>query len=100
MRIRLSNEAREFLAIETEYLRQRSPLAVRQLIERMRMAWKNLGDFPNMGPVVEDGPIPGTRCLVVGNYVLTDDLSNGSVEMTAIRHRLMHRTVQKKEKRT
>lgn len=86
MRVRLSEEARKFLATETEYLRQRNPAAARKLVERMRQARRNLGDFPNMGSAAEDGPLPGTRSLVIDQYILTYDVSAKSVEVTAIRH--------------
>lgn len=86
MRVRLSEEARAFLRTEGEYLRHRSPAAARRLIDRMRQAKTFLGDFPMMGPESDEGPVPGTRQLVVGDYVLTYEISDDLIEILAIRH--------------
>lgn len=86
MRVRLSEEAREFLRSEVQYLRERSPAAARRLLDKIAVARKNLGDYPLMGPVAEDELIPGTRRLVVGDYVLSYSAANDPVEIYAIRH--------------
>ena len=86
MRVRLSQDAREFLRTEVEYLRHRSPSASRHLLESMQQARKSLSDFPMMGSTAKDGLVPGARRLVIGQYVRTYDVSDKSIEITAIRH--------------
>jgi plasmid stabilization system protein ParE len=86
MRVRLSEEAREYLRTEGEYLRHRSPAAARRLLEKMRQARTYLGNFPMMGSASDEGPIPATRRLIVGEYVLTYQVSSELIEILAIRH--------------
>lgn len=86
MRVRLSEEARTFLRTAGEYLRHHSPAAARRLVERMRQARTYLGDFPMIGPESDEGPVPGTRRLVIGDYVLTYEISDGVIQISAIRH--------------
>lgn len=76
MRVRLSEEARaflrtegEYLRTEGEYLRHRSPAAARRLLDRMRQARMQLGDFPMMGSASDEGPVPGTPLTIFANAI-------------------------------
>lgn len=86
MRVRLSRAASRFLRDEARYLRDRSPAAAARLLERMGEARRLLADFPSLGSLAEEGLVPGTRRLVVGDYVLFYEVSGVTVAILAIRH--------------
>lgn len=46
-------------------------------------AEQQLADFPNSGA---PGPLPGTRRLIVGNYVVSYRRRGSDVEIFAVRH--------------
>ena len=80
---RMSPEARAWFLAEIKYLADRSPSAAARVVESFRVARQTVSDYPKIGTV---GMIPGTRRVVVGQYVLTTRLRGGIVEIAAIRH--------------
>ena len=85
MRVRLSQDASNFLRKETQYLKQFSPAAARRLLTDLDQVRANLARFPRMGLRSEDA-VTGSRHFVVGDYVLSYDLEEGGIAITAIRH--------------
>ena len=85
--VRLSRRARDWLDREGLYLAERDPVAARRFVARMRDAQALLAQFPSAG---SPGLVPGTRCLVVGAYVLTYRRRRDIVEIAAIRHGRQH----------
>ena len=83
--VRLSDTARAFVQREANYLRERNPTAAENFLERLREARRNLARHPEMG---RPSPIPlrALRRLVVGEYILDNDLTADRVEIVAIRH--------------
>jgi plasmid stabilization system protein ParE len=49
----------------------------------MRKAYQQLGAFPNSGAA---GVIPGTRRLIVGDYILAYRRRGDAIEVFAVRH--------------
>ena len=80
---RMSPEARAWLLAEITYLAGHSPSAAARVLESFKVARQTLSDYPKIGTV---GLIPGTRRLVVGQYVLTTRQRGGTIEIVAIRH--------------
>lgn len=80
--VRLSHQARAWLLAEIAYLAERDPAAARRVVAHLRAAQRNLARFPGMA---QTGLIPGTRRLVVGDYVPTVRRHRGEVEIAAIR---------------
>jgi plasmid stabilization system protein ParE len=86
MRVRLSQDALSFLRKETRYLKQHSPAAARRLLAGIDDIRSSLARFPRMGPRADDEPVPGSRRLVLGDYVLSYDIDGADIAITAIRH--------------
>jgi toxin ParE1/3/4 len=63
-----SQRAESWVERELLYLREHSPAAARQLIQRLAAARQTLADFPQSGP---RSSVPGTRRLIMLPYVLT-----------------------------
>jgi plasmid stabilization system protein ParE len=59
-----------------DYLAEFSP----QALER---AWQQLSEFPNSGA---PGIRPGTRRLIVGDYILSYRRRDAGIEIFAVRH--------------
>jgi plasmid stabilization system protein ParE len=81
----LAGQARAFLLAEAAYLRARNPLAADRFVQRLREARVNLARFEAIGFERDAPPVPGTRRLVVGDYLL-DYLIAERIEIVAIRH--------------
>lgn len=79
---RLSRQARAWFLREIAYVAERNPAAARKIIEQFQVARRNLAQFPGMA---QTGLIPGTRRIVVGDYVLTVRESHGEAEIVVIR---------------
>ncbi|WP_420962774.1 type II toxin-antitoxin system RelE/ParE family toxin [Brucella sp. IR073] len=86
MKVRLSGDARAYLRREASYLRQHSLKAAKAFLDRMAEARKNLAQFPEMGKGIERLPVPGSNRLIVGDYLLDYDLTDGEVTVLSIRH--------------
>ena len=85
-RVRVSEEAREFLRNEARYLKTHSSVAAQRFLARVAEAKRKLSDFPLMGPPDEHALVPQARRLVVGDYVMTYDVVGDLVAITSIRH--------------
>ena len=68
----------------TAYLAEYSEPAATRFREGLRRAERQLADFPNSGA---PGLRPGTRRLIVGDYILSyRRRGGGDVEVFAVRH--------------
>jgi len=83
-RVILSSRAKIDVDEITEYLAEYSALAVQRFREGVREAQQRLSQFPNSG---RPGIRPGTRRLVVGNYIVSYRRIGDDVEIFAVRHR-------------
>lgn len=85
-KVRLSENARNFIWREAKYLRDRNQAAAEKFLDRLRDAWLNLAQFPKMGRQKDALPVEGSMCLIVGDYVIDYDLDGEVVSITSIRH--------------
>jgi plasmid stabilization system protein ParE len=67
----------------TAFLRELSQPAARRFTEAIGRAEQQLSEYPNSGP---PGLSPGTRRLVVGDYIVSYRRRDGDVEIFAVRH--------------
>jgi len=67
----------------TRYLRQYSERAARRFDQALEQAEQRLADFPHPGA---PGVRPGTRWLVIGNYIVSYRRRDDDVEIFAVRH--------------
>ena len=65
------------------FLAEHSPPAVQRFSEAMGRAERQLSQFPNSGA---PGVRPGTRRLIVGDYILSYRRRDAGVEIFAVRH--------------
>jgi plasmid stabilization system protein ParE len=86
MKVRISGNARAYLRSEAAYLRKHSPKAAKAFLDRMAAARRNLARFPDLGLGIESLPIPGSRRLIVGDYLLDYDLIDEAVVIVSVRH--------------
>jgi len=66
-----------------EYLAAHSPRAARHFLAALKKAHEQLAAFPNSGT---SGLIPGTRRLIVSDYVVSYRRRGDVVEIFAVRH--------------
>lgn len=52
----------------------------------MQDARKNLAKFPDMGLGIERLPVPGSRRLIVGDYLLDYDVVDNEIIIVSVRH--------------
>jgi plasmid stabilization system protein ParE len=76
---RAAAEVEEIMA----FLAEHSPPAMRRFSEAMGRAERQLSEFPNSGA---RGVRPGTRRLIVGDYILSYRRRDSGVEIFAVRH--------------
>jgi plasmid stabilization system protein ParE len=84
--IRLSTNAANYIRRETEYLRQRNPVAARNFSLAIKNAKRMLQSFPESGNRMHGLQIAGNRTLVAGDYLLDYSFDGSVVEVTSIRH--------------
>ncbi|HEV2335107.1 MAG TPA: type II toxin-antitoxin system RelE/ParE family toxin [Stellaceae bacterium] len=65
------------------YLSEYSLPATRRFLDALESAQQLLSEFPNAGAA---GLSPGTRRLIVGDYILSYRVRAGDVEIFAVRH--------------
>ena len=65
------------------FLAEHSPSAAQRFLEAMGRAEQQLSQFPNSGVT---GLRPGTRRLIVGDYVVSYRRRGADVEIFAVRH--------------
>jgi plasmid stabilization system protein ParE len=85
MTIRVFRSPRAGIEIEeiATYLAEHSPPAAQRFLQALERARQLLSDFPNCGP---PGLSPGTRRLVVGDYIVSYRRRDGDVEIFDVRH--------------
>ncbi|RKE85610.1 type II toxin-antitoxin system RelE/ParE family toxin [Rhizobium sp. AG855] len=95
--IRLSPRAADYIRRESAYLRDRSPAAAKAFAQSMKKARLLLQDFPEAGNRLHGLRIPGTRTLVVGDYLIDYRLvgsgAGPGLEIVTIRHGRMQTLV-------
>lgn len=67
----------------TAFLAEYSEPAARRFSEAIDRAEQQLAEFPNSGPM---GLSPGTRRLIVGDYILSYRRRGANIEIFAVRH--------------
>lgn len=85
MTARVLRSRRAELEVEeiAEYLIGFSLPAAHRFLEALERAQRQLSDFPESGAA---GNRPGTRRLVVGNYIVSYRRRGADVEIFAVRH--------------
>ena len=82
-RVRYSRRAAAELEEITAFLAEHGQQMALQFQDRIRRAERQLAEFPNSGPA---GSRPGTRRLVVGDYIVSYRRRGEDVEIFAVRH--------------
>ena len=67
----------------TAFLAEYSEPAARRFSAAIHRAERQLAEFPNSGAA---GLSPGTRRLIVGDYILSDRRRGSDIEIFAVRH--------------
>jgi len=67
----------------TAFLAEHSKVAAERFSQSLQRAELQLSQFPNSSA---PGPLPGTRRLIVGNYVVSYRRRGSDVEIFAVRH--------------
>lgn len=83
-KVYLSGHARDYLKRETAYLRKYSPAAAKAFVARMAEA--RTRKIPRYRRRHSEPACPGTRRLVVGDYILDYELGDDAVIVLSIRH--------------
>jgi plasmid stabilization system protein ParE len=65
------------------YLAESSLPAAQRFLDALKNTQRQLADFPNSGA---PGLLPGTRRLVIGNYIVSYRRRGSDVEIFAVRH--------------
>lgn len=86
MKVVLSGQARAYIRNEAAYLRRHSRQAAQNFRARLVDAFASLASFPDIGRNVGPLPVPGTRRIIVGDYVIDYDSSSDVIHVLAIRH--------------
>jgi plasmid stabilization system protein ParE len=82
VRVFASRRARAETEEIAAYLEEYSPPAARRFLEALARAYQMLSEHPDVGA---PGIRPGTRRLVVGNYIVSYQRQAGEVEVFAVR---------------
>lgn len=83
VKVRYSRRAAAEVEAITAYMRGYSEAAAQRFDEALGRAERQLASFPNSGP---PGIRPGTRRLIVGNYILSYRRRGDEIEIFAVRH--------------
>jgi toxin ParE1/3/4 len=85
MTIRVFRSHRAGVEIEeiADYLAEFSPAAAQRFLQALERAQQQLSQFPNSAA---SGVRPGTRRLIVGDYILSYRRREADVEIFAVRH--------------
>jgi plasmid stabilization system protein ParE len=82
-RVALSPGATAETVAIAEYLTVHSPSAAQRFLKALKKAHEQLTAFPNSGA---PGVIPGTRRLIIGDYIISYRRRAEVVEVFAVRH--------------
>ena len=85
MTVRVLRSRRAAAEIEeiASYLAENSPPAGQRFVTALEQAERQLSEFPSSGA---PGVLPGTRRLILGNYVLSYRRRGDDVEIFSVRH--------------
>ena len=85
MTVRVFRSHRAGLEIEeiADYLVEHSPPAAERFLQALDRVQQQLSEFPNSGAA---GARPGTRRLIVGDYIVSYRRREADVEIFAVRH--------------
>jgi addiction module RelE/StbE family toxin len=85
MTVRVLRSRRADLEVEeiTEYLTEFSLPAAHRFLEALERAQRQLSEFPDSGA---SGTRPGTRRLIIGDYIISYRRRGADAEIFAIRH--------------
>lgn len=86
MKVVLSSRARDYAKSEATYLAAHRPQAARQFADSLKRLMQHLGQFPHMGQVTAEIPIPGVLRFVTGSYLVDYEVRTDTVVILAIRH--------------
>jgi plasmid stabilization system protein ParE len=86
LRIRFSPDARFYVKSEASYLKERSPLAAQRFSDSLKQLKRNLSQFPKLGQVSDELPIPGVFRFVMGDYLIDYQLKGDLIDVLAVRH--------------
>jgi plasmid stabilization system protein ParE len=86
MKVRLSSEARAYVAQEARYLRDRSASAALKFKEIVDRAILLIGQHPAAGFQQSGVPIKGSHRVVIGGYLFDYDIINDVAWIQNVRH--------------
>ncbi len=86
MKVILSPKALDYVRREAQYLKSKNPAAAQQFSDHLKRLKQGLAQFPEMGKVTEEIPIPGFLRFVMGAYLVDYEISGGILFVLAIRH--------------
>jgi len=86
MKVRISSEARRYIAREAEYLRERSPAGAARFQRIVARACRQIGTFPESGLTDSIVSIAGARRITIEEYLFDYDLADGVATVMVIRH--------------
>ena len=88
MKIRVSRKAAGYIRSEAKYLRSYSPQAAQNFLTAIQQAKKNLRLYPDMGTERGQLPIPGSRTLITGEYLISYIKGDDYIDVILIKHSL------------
>jgi toxin ParE1/3/4 len=85
MTVRVLRSRRAAAEIEeiASYLGENSPAVGQRFVAALEQAERQLSEFPSSGA---PGALPGTRRLIIGNYIVSHRRRGDDVEIFAVRH--------------
>lgn len=86
MKVLLAPEARNYVSSEARYLKARSPQAARQFADSPKQLKEHLSQFPYIGRVSDEIPVPGVLCFVMGAYLVDYEIRPDIIVILGIRH--------------
>ncbi|WP_254007845.1 type II toxin-antitoxin system RelE/ParE family toxin [Ciceribacter sp. RN22] len=86
MKVLLAPEARNYVSSEARYLKARSPQAARRFADSLKQLKEHLSQFPHLGKVSDETPVPGVLRFVMGAYLVDYEIRPGVIVILGIRH--------------
>ncbi len=84
MRLLFTHSAQRDLMRLREFIAEKNPAAARRISQRLVGSIKRLADQPQMGVPIEE--LPGTRDLIIGDYVIRYILVEEEIYILRIWH--------------
>jgi len=85
-KLRLSNQAREFILSEIRYLKKYSPPASARFRNDIDKSLRALSRYSDIGRLDQSYPVAGVRRIVAGDYVVYYAVSTDIVDVLHVRH--------------